>query len=422
MRVAHLLRKYNPSEWGGTESAMLQLTSAMARQGVDASLYAPGIARGPAHPDPFADAGFPVRRFRASVPIWGISPEMRSQMVAVGGNMISFDLIGSLWRDRNLDLIHSHAQGRLGAIGRVVARGRRLPFVISVHGGAYDLPAAVREGLRTPARGGLDWGKPLGMVLRARSLLSEADAIIAYNPREASLIRDRHPGRRVVAESHGIDTDLFSRDCRAAATASHPELGVRPFLLTLGRIDPVKNQEWLVNEAAELARRHPGILLVFVGACTHGEYGDALRRRIEREGLQDTVRLLGSLPSGDPVLIGLLQLARAVVLPSTSETFGIVILEAWAAGTTVISSSTSGALGRIRDGIDGFLFNLERPAGFHAALDMLMRHTGLAERMGEKGRSRAVAEFDTSVCARRMRLLYEELVHEKNALRHTQGR
>ncbi len=149
-----------------------------------------------------------------------------------------------------------------------------------------------------------------------------------------------------------------------------------------------------------------------------------MRRRIEQEGLQDAVRLVGSLPSGDPVLIGLLQLARAVVLPSTSETFGIVILEAWAAGTAVISSRTSGAQGRIRDGIDGFFFDLERPAGFtRRARTLLLRYPGsLAQRMGEAGRSRAVAEFDTSVCARRMRILYEGLIREKNAVRHTQGR
>ena len=89
-------------------------------------------------------------------------------MVAVGGNVLSFDLISSLWREPGLDVIHSHALGRLGAIGRLVARTRRLPFVLSVHGGAYDLPAEVRRELGRPAAGGWDWGKPLGLLLRAR--------------------------------------------------------------------------------------------------------------------------------------------------------------------------------------------------------------------------------------------------------------
>ena len=58
------------------------------------------------------------------------------------------------------------------------------------------------------------------------------------------------------------------------------------------------------------------------------EFGDALRARVTSTGLSGTVLLAGPLPSGDPRLIGLMQEARAVVLPSVSETFGIVILEA----------------------------------------------------------------------------------------------
>jgi glycosyltransferase involved in cell wall biosynthesis len=300
----------------------------------------------------------------------------------------------------------------------LAARARRVPFVLSVHGGAYDLPASVREGLHRPTASGWDWGRPLGLVLRARRLLDRADAIITYNPREAALIRERHPRARVLAEAHGIDTSVYTRDCRAAAQSAFPGLSTRPFLLTLGRVDPVKNQDWLVSEAAGLVRRHPGTLIVFVGACTNEAYGSAVKQRIESLGLQDSVRILGSLPSGAAVLVGLLQLARAVVLPSTSETFGIVILEAWAAGTPVISSRTSGALGRITEGVDGFLFDLEDPAAFHAAAGRILGDPGLRERMGAAARTRAIGEFDMSVCARRMRLVYEDLVHGKKALRH----
>src|ERR1700685_387244 len=113
MRVAHLLRKYNPSEWGGTESAVLQLAADMGGLGVESVVFAPRLPAGTAHADPFAAAGIAVRRFRACVPVWGISPERRRQMVSVGGNLVSFDLAGLLLREANLDVIHSHALGRL---------------------------------------------------------------------------------------------------------------------------------------------------------------------------------------------------------------------------------------------------------------------------------------------------------------------
>jgi glycosyltransferase involved in cell wall biosynthesis len=422
MRVAHLLRKYNPAEWGGTESAILQLATDLEKRGVESVIYAPKLTPENRSAESFEVADRAVRRFRARVSVWGISPARKAQLVSVGGNLISFDLAASLWREVGLDVVHSHAQGRLGAIARVVARARRLPFVVSIHGGLYDMPGEVTEELRRPAAGGWDWGKPLGLVLRARQLMDHADAIITLNPREAALIKARHPGRRVLTLPHGVPTAMFARESRLAALEAYPGLRGRSVLLVLGRIDPVKNQDWLIAHSAEISRRHPEAMLVFVGASTNREYGDAMKARIAREGLQDSVLMAGCLPFGDPRLIGLLQLARAVVLPSRSETFGIVIVEAWAAGTPVISSRTSGAMALVTDGVDGLLFDLDRPATFHSAVDRVLAQRELAIQWGSAGRAKAVAEFDTSIHADRMKRLYEELIGEKNALRHSSGR
>jgi starch synthase len=422
MRVAHILRKYDPAEWGGTETAIERLAAGFAGQGVASIVYAPRLSHAMTAADPLAAAGCIVRRFRAFVAVWGVPAERKRQMVAVGGNVMSFDLIGALWREPGLDVIHSHALGRLGATGRAVARGRRLPFVLSVHGGAYDLPAAVRQELRQSAAGGWDWGKPLGLLLRARHLFAESDAIITVNQREAALIRERHPGRRVFVQPHGVPSALFAQDHRRAANAAFPTLRGRSVLLVLGRIDSTKNQAWLIAQAAELARRHPRFLLVFVGACMNREYGDALQARITREGLDHCVLLAGSLPPGDPRLIGLLQEAQAVVLPSVSETFGIVILEAWAAGTPVISSRTSGATALVEDGVNGLLFDLELPASFHAAVDRLLAQPEQGVQWGAAGRAKVVAEFDTMVLAGRIKRLYEELIEEKHAHRNSPRR
>jgi glycosyltransferase involved in cell wall biosynthesis len=419
MRVAHVLRKYNFSEWGGTETAVLQLTTALAAQSVGSAVFAPSLANARPMPDPFAEAGVPVKRFSASVPVLGISEERRQQLVSVGGNVISFALLGALWRERNIDVIHTHALGRLGAIGRVVARARGLPFVISIHGGAYDLPTATRAELNRSAREGWDWGKPLGMMLGARKLMESADAVVTMNPRETAIIRLRHPGRRILTESHGVPVAAYARDCRAAALEAYPRLRNRQVLLVLGRIDPTKNQMWVLMELAELVRRHPGVMVVFAGACTNSEYGWSIEQRIARSGLGGHVLSTGGLPSGDPRLVGLLQLARALVLPSTSETFGIVILEAWAAGTPVVSSRTSGASTLVEDGRNGLLFELGRPATFHAAIDRVLERPSYALHLSEEGRAKAAAQFDTDVCARRMRRLYEELVEEKHALRRS---
>ena len=417
MRVAHILRKYDPAEWGGTETAIERLMAGFAGRDIESIVYAPRLPAAITTADPLAAAGCTVRRFRAFVPVWGISASRKRQMVAVGGNVMSFDLLRSLWREPGLDVIHSHALGRLGAIGRAVARERRLPFVLSVHGGAYDLPATVRKELHRPVAGGWDWGKPLGLLLRARHLFSESDAIITVNEREAALIRERHPGRRVYVQPHGVPLALFAHDHRREAREAFPAICDRAVLLAPGRIDPVKNQDWLVAQVAELAQRHPKILLVSVGASTHREYGEALATRIVREGLQHHVLLVGRLPPGDARLLGLFQEAQAVVLPSRSETFGLVILEAWAAGTPVISSRTSGAMALVDDGVNGLLFDLERPATFHAAMDRFLSQPQLRAAWGAAGRARVAAEFDTAALAERMERFYADLIAQKKCTR-----
>jgi starch synthase len=418
MKVAHLLRKYNPAEWGGTETALYGLCDGLRQSGVSSVVYCPGIPVGP-KVDPLAEAGCVVKRFHACVPIWGISPEKKRQMVAVGGNLMSFELIRALWREPGLAVIHSHALGRIGAIGRMVARRRGLPVLFTTHGGVYDLPDPLKQSLNAPADLGWDWGKLCGLLLRSRQLLSDADAIITCNEREASLIREHHPGKQVVVQPHGVPVKLYQHDHRAAARAAFSQVQGRNLLLAVGRIDAVKNQSWLVEQMPGLTRRHPNLLLVLAGATTDQSYADSLVRRIGLLGLEQSVLLTGGLPPGDPRLIGLMQEARVVVLPSVSETFGLVILEAWAAGTAVISTRTSGARSLIEHGKTGLLFDLARPEEFHARVNELWSDPETAGRLAAQGHQRVIADFDTRVLADRMKRLYDNLIEKKHALRNS---
>src|SRR3954471_17966743 len=211
MRVAHLLRKYNPAEWGGTETVIHQLFDGLRRQNIESVVYCPRIEQSHTR-DPLAEAGCLVNRFNACVPIWGISDEQRRQMISVGGNLMSFDLLRSLWSAPKLSIIHSHALGRVGGIGLTVARRRKLPFVVTVHGGVYDLPEGLKKSFNAQQRRGWEWGKPFGLLFRARHVLQEADAILTCNRREATLIQERHPDRRVIVQPHGVRAEIYETD------------------------------------------------------------------------------------------------------------------------------------------------------------------------------------------------------------------
>lgn len=418
MHIAHLLRKYNPAEWGGTETVIYQLFSGLRHEGVESTVYCPSIPASTVH-DPLAEAGCAIRRFNACVPIWGISPEQRRQMVAVGGNLLSFGLLRMLWAARNISVIHSHTLGRIGGSGLTMARRKRIPFVLTIHGGVYDLPEPLRRSFASPQTGGWEWGKPFGALLRSRRILDEADAILTCNRREAVLIRERHPDRRVIVQPHGVPAAVYAQDHREAALNAFPRIRDRQVMLSLGRIDGVKNQGWVVDQLPEVLKRHPNALLVLAGACTDEAYGENLHRRIAELGLTNHVLITGKLPPADPRLIGLLQMAKVAMLQSISETFGLVILEAWAAGTVAISSRTSGASALIEHGQNGWLFDLHRPASFHEALDVALTNEDARARAIAAGMARVTTEYDTRVLADRVRILYEKLVEEKNAVRHS---
>ena len=411
MRVVHLLRKLNSAEWGGTETAMQRLVGGLHRHGVESVVYCPQLdPAGP--PEPFG-AGCSVRRFHACCPVWGVSAERRRQMLAVGGNLMSFDLLPRLWREPDVAIMHTHALGRLGGMASMAARWRGLPLVVTIHGGLLDLSAPGQAGLAPGAAGGWEWGKLFGLLLQSRRLLHQADAILVCNPTEAALLREKYPGRRIVLQPHGVPVETYQRDCREAAHNAFPEIAGRSLLLSVGRIDPVKNQRWLVEQAPEMFRRHPHALLVLAGACTDEAYGAALHSRITERGLRHHVFLTGGLPPADPRLIGLMQAASVVLLPSLSETFGLVILEAWAAGAAVIATRTSGAASLIRPGQNGWLFDLNNAPAFHEAVDEALHQPAATARLAAAGRELACAEYDTTVLAGRMKRLYEDLIEEK---------
>ncbi len=419
MRVVHLLRKYNPAEWGGTETAMQRLLEGMRGKGVSSVVYAPRIESGDAALDPLQKAGCELKRFSAFVPIWGISERARREMISVGGNLMSFDLLASLWREREVSIVHTHALGRIGAIGLMVARRRHAPLVVTIHGGVLDLPDKLRASFQHPVRQGWDWGRIFGLLLRSHDLLKRADAIVTCNPKEAALLQTKFPDKEIRVQPHGVALETYRTDQRTKAGESFPVIKERKVLLCVGRIDAVKNQGWLIEQAPEIFRKYPQAMLVLAGACTEEKYGKLIERKIAELGLGGRVLLTVGLPPADPRLIGLFQLAEAVVLPSVSETFGLVLLEAWAAGAAVISSRTSGAMALIREGENGRLFDLEKPETFHRAVDEALTNGEARRRMAAAGGELVAAQYNTQVLGGRMKKLYEQLIEEKHALRHS---
>jgi alpha-maltose-1-phosphate synthase len=418
---AHVLRKYEPAQWGGTETALQRLLNSLRVQNVEGYLYAPRLDQ-PGSEEPLSRSCLGIRRFRSVVPVAKISRQQRQRLVSLGGNLLSWQLPWQLWNEPRLDIIHSHTLGRLAGTARAIASLRRIPFVLTIHGGALDLPDSVRAALTKPLEGGWEWGKIFGALVRSRQILRDADGIITINPREAELLRAQYPGKRVLMLPHGVPLEAYARDQREAAYAAFPHLRGRDVLLSVGRIDRVKNQTWLVRQMPDILRRFPNAHLVLAGACTDEDYGRVLKETIAGLGLGGAVTVAGNLPQSDGPLVGLYQAARLVLLASVAEPFGLVILESWASGTPVLSTRTSGAASLIEHGRTGWLFDVDDAPGFIRWTKAALSEPAITAWMIDAARQQLAAKHDTRAVATKVRELYETLIEEKRFARKSESR
>jgi glycosyltransferase involved in cell wall biosynthesis len=409
MRVAHILRKYDPAEWGGTETAVLRLVQGLRGAGVESEVFAPACNTCTDR-DPFTNGGFPVRRFKAFLPVSRISREDRERLVKVGGNLMSIQLFFQLLRSPNLSLIHSHSLNRIAGICLLVGRIRRIPVAITIHGGVLDLPTAVRDQLTAPLKGGIEWGKAFGVILQSRRALEKVHAVMTCNAQEAEKLKQRYPSQRIITLPHIIETEKFSTDQTSAVLKRYPVLEGKDVLLVVGRLDPTKNQKWLVEQITPLCAAFPTFHLVLAGSTTNSAYETEIRSTIAALGLGSRVHLTGGLAPDSPELIGFLQYARALVLPSLSETFGIVLLEAWACGTPVISSATSGAEALVKHRENGWLYPINDGPQFRQAASEVLRSPQLREQLGNSGREMVRSQFASGIISKRVKNLYEELI------------
>ncbi len=226
--------------------------------------------------------------------------------------------------------------------------------------------------------------------LRARSeqqLVGLADSIIAANPDErADLIWRQHAvASKICTIPPGVDVDLFTPGNRSASRA---ELGLRDdqkVVLFVGRIDPIKGIDTLLDSFATVAASMPEAVLAIVGGDLD-ESGEPVgplsivHDRIRAMGHLDRVRLFGSQPQNRlPIFY---SAADVVSVPSRYESFGLVAVEAMACGAPVVASRAGGLIFTIEDGETGILAPYDQPQIHADAILSILNDAELAARMG----------------------------------------
>jgi glycogen(starch) synthase len=173
-------------------------------------------------------------------------------------------------------------------------------------------------------------------------------------------------------------------------------------LAFVGRLEYEKGVQDLLAALPRIRRRHPRTRLLVAGTGTQRGFlaAEARRLRVAR-----AVTFTGHLPDRD--LAGLLVAADAVVLPSRYEPFGIVALEAAAAGATLVAS-TAGGLGElVVEGETGWSFPPGDVPGLAAAVDRALASPAVAANHARAARARLRTEFDWARIAAQTVAVYE---------------
>jgi D-inositol-3-phosphate glycosyltransferase len=302
------------------------------------------------------------------------------------------------------DLIHAH-YWLSGSAGRAVKRAWDVPLVASFH-----TLGKVKN------QADLDDPEPPRRLGGEHEVVREADLILAPTPAEAAHLVHLYGARpeRIRVVPPGVDLERFRprplRDARAALG-----LGGRRVILFVGRLQRLKGPDVAVRAFAEAARQRPDLLddtvLVLVGGPSGpgdpmAEMG-RLRRLAGRVGVEDRIRFVEPVPHDE--LPSLYAAADVLLVPSRSESFGLVALEAQACGVPVLASAVGGLPYVVEDGETGFLL----PPGDHAAFaDRLVRllgHPGFRARLSGNARRHA-SRFSWDRTAGLVHSVYGELV------------
>jgi D-inositol-3-phosphate glycosyltransferase len=217
---------------------------------------------------------------------------------------------------------------------------------------------------------------------------------------------------RVEIVAPGVDRALFSPGSSDGAKAAIGYEG-GPLVLFVGRIQPLKGVDIAVQALAQLADSTAKLMIV--GGAS-GKEGDAEVSRI--------ITMIGDLDLADRVIFvepqphyalsTYYRAADVLIMPSRSESFGLVALEAAACGVPVVAAAVGGLRTLVQDGVTGYLIEPRDPSDYASAVDRILGDPNHASALGAAAAVKA-SRYPWSGLAIRLRRIYTELV-EAHAL------
>lgn len=399
MRIAHFIQRYPPA-LGGSESYFARLARYLTEQGDELTVFTTNAIdleafwspRGQCGPAGVTtEAGVEVRRYspwrwparRYLLKVMSYVPYRLWQCMTLPCNPIS----PAMWRDagrldRSFDAVHASAYPYAWPIvcARRLARRLRVPLLLTpfLHlGDPDDFSDQTRRRYTAPA---LRW------------LLRQADMVFVQTPSEHAACLDLGvPENCLVLQGLGVDAAECTGGDRESARRSW---NIKPDEVVVGHLANNSREKGtidLLDASALLWRRGVSLRVVLAGP-EMPNFRAFWRGFAASEATAATqVIHLGVLDDGQKR--DFFAACDLFALPSRSDSFGLVLLEAWANGIPNIAYRAGGPADLIRHGEDGLLVPCGNVADLAEAVELLARQGAWRRRLGEAGRRRALSEF-----------------------------
>ena len=178
-------------------------------------------------------------------------------------------------------------------------------------------------------------------------------------------------------------------------------------ILFVGRLEKVKKLDWFLKIFKTLITNHQSpITLKIIGK---GSQENKLKYLVKKLDLADKVKFVGQLLQNE--IINYYYNSDIIVLPSISESFGKVLVEANACGKPVVATATTGAKEIIQDGINGFLVPIGDAEKMSDKILELLNNPKIAAQMGENGRKLVMEKFDGNRQLQKIKEMWQEIVN-----------
>lgn len=277
------------------------------------------------------------------------------------------------------DIIHSH-HWFSGMAALPLARATGTPHVVSFHSIAADDTDPLSEGERAESN-----GRRAGETYLAR----QSDLVITVSAAEAATVVHRLGGsaEHIAIVPPGVDEITFhpAGDGTAGRNPSATDAG---YVVVAARLQPLKGLDLAIAAVAAVPEAlRPDLVIAGDASDDYAGYIDELTGLAASLGIADRVRFVG--PQSRSRLAALMCEARLVLVPSHSETYGLVALEASASGVPVVAAAAGGLCEAVLDGETGVLLHSREPADWAAAMSRVLSDPALAARLADNGRQRA---------------------------------